>query len=104
MERWNARLIHWPTKEEQIRDLEIQLKFHQELIGHCSTCSNQIPSRTRLPDYVTDYGECKAEAEMFPAKVCGLTDDPCPMYTEDTEFVRDINLKIRQLREPEQKE
>lgn len=96
--------IFCPTREEQISDLETLLRFHQELIGNCSTCSNQIPSRTRLPDFVTDYGECKAEAEMFPAKVCGLTDDPCPMYVEDTEFVKDINLKIQQLRQPERKE
>ena len=92
------RRIFHPTKEEQISDLEMLLKFHQELIGSCSTCANHIPSN--MPGFVTDYGECKAEAEMFPAKVCGLTDDPCPMYVEDTEFVKDINLKIQQLRQP----
>lgn len=96
------RLIFPPTKEEQIRDLEMLMKFHQELIGHCSTCTNHIPSS--MPGFVTDYGECKAEAEIFPAKVCGLTDDPCSMYAEDTEFVKDINLKIQQLRQPERKE
>lgn len=88
-----------PTREERISDFEMLLRMHREQIGHCSTCTNYVSSN--MPGFVTDYGECKVEAEMFPAKVCGLTDDPCPMYAEDTEFVRDINLKIQQIRQPE---
>ena len=89
-----------PTREERISDFEMLLRMHREQIGHCSTCTNYVSSN--MPGFVTDYGKCKAEAEIFPDKVCGLTGDPCHSYVEDTEFEKDISLKIQQLQKQDE--
>ena len=92
------RRIFNPTKEEQIYDLEMLLRLHEEQIGHCCTCLNHILSDAT--GFVTDFGECKANSQIFAIKACGLIDDPCPLYEENAEEVIGIKQNIQQLRQP----
>lgn len=71
-----------PTPEEQIQDLEMILKLHTEQIGHCSTCKNHISSD--MPGIVTDYGSCNVDSPVFAEKVCGLSEETCPLYMEES--------------------
>ena len=86
------RRIFKPTKEEEIEDFETLLKFHNDYIGECSTCSNHIPSS--YPGFVTDCGECKKNMKHFTEKVFGLRKIDCDEYTEDLDVVNSINKEI----------
>lgn len=88
------RRIFRPTAEEQIEDYELLLRLHKEQLGRCSTCANLIPSD--LPGYVTDYGECSADSPLFPAKVCGLEEQICPLYAERS--VESLKQEIARLK------
>lgn len=96
------RRIFHPTKEEQINDLEMLLKRHEEQIGHCTTCKKHISSHE--PGFVTDFGKCKNHSTIFAQKACGLTDAHCPLYEEDVEEVVAIKRSILELRQLEPKE
>lgn len=89
-----------PTPEEQIQDLEMILKLHTEQIGYCSTCKNHISSD--MPGIVTDYGSCNVDSPVFAAKVCGLRENTCPLYIEESvePIKREIG-RIKQRCEPE---
>ena len=84
-----------PTPEEQIEDLEMVLRFHTEQIGHCSTCKNHISSD--MPGSVTDYGSCNVESPVFAAKVCGLRENTCPLYIEES--VEPIKREIERIKQ-----
>ena len=84
-----------PTPEEQIEDLEMVLRFHTEHIGHCSTCKNHISSD--MPGIVTDYGSCNVDSPVFSAKVCGLRENTCPLYIEES--VEPIKREIERIKQ-----
>ena len=84
-----------PTPEEQIQDLEMILKLHTEQIGHCSTCKNHISSD--MPGIVTDYGSCNVDSPVFAAKVCGLRENTCPLYIEES--VEPIKREIERIKQ-----
>lgn len=84
-----------PTPEEQIEDLEMVLRFHTEQIGHCSTCKNHISSD--MPGIVTDYGSCNVDSPVFAAKVCGLRENTCPLYIEES--VEPIKREIERIKQ-----
>ena len=84
-----------PTPEEQIEDLEMVLRFHTEQIGHCSTCKNHISSD--MPGIVTDYGSCNVDSPAFSAKVCGLRENTCPLYIEES--VEPIKREIERIKQ-----
>lgn len=84
-----------PTPEEQIEDFEMVLRFHTEQIGHCSTCKNHISSD--MPGIVTDYGSCNVDSPVFAAKVCGLRENTCPLYIEES--VEPIKREIERIKQ-----
>ena len=92
------RRIFHPTKEERIRDLELLIRLHEKSIGQCSTCINHEESL--MPEFVTDYGECKKKAPWFVAKVVPPDGKAlsCPFYEENIEYVELLKHAIKVLK------
>lgn len=88
-----------PTKEDKIRSYERLLELHQKHVGKCCTCKFHSPPPSDLPGFVTDYGDCVLNKDIFNAKVCGLKDVECDCYEEDTSDLKVYLAKIEKLRE-----
>lgn len=80
----NFRKTFKPTKEEKIKLYEDLLENHNRQIGHCSTCIHFVGSDA--PGFVTDYGTCKLAKDVFPTKVCSMSDVICDDYEEITNY------------------
>lgn len=86
-----------------MQDLEMILRLHTEQVGKCSTCENHIPSD--MPGVVTDYGKYIVESPIFASKVCGLKEEICPLYIEESvEPIRREIERIKQRCAPEREE
>lgn len=81
-----------PSKEEEIELIEL----HRKHIGDCSTCLSHIP--TDAPGFVTDYGDCLVKSPIFLHKVCGMTEEGCPLYTENAIALEMLLTKLRELK------
>lgn len=91
------RRIFRPTKEEQIKDLELLIQLHENHIGHCSTCIHYEESH--MSGFVTDYGECKKKVPWFHDKVLNSEKKiPCPMYNETIKYIETLKQQIELLR------
>ena len=92
-----------PTPEEQIQEYEMVLRLHAEQLGHCSTCENHISSD--MAGFVTDYGSCNVDSPVFAEKVCGLREETCPLYMEESvEPIKEEIERIKKSRPPERQE
>lgn len=80
-----------PTKEDEIRSYEILVKLHRESIGECCTCKNYIASPSDLPGFVTDYGACRLNKDIFHEK-------ECESYEEDTDQINGFLAEIEKLK------
>lgn len=90
------RVFH-PTKEEEIASIERLIQLHKEHIGDCSTCLSYCP--TDAPGFVTDYGDCLAKSAVFERRVCGLSNESCPLYKENMVTLQMLTEKLKELRE-----
>lgn len=93
----SVRRIFSPTKEEEIEDLELYIRIHDNLIGSCSTCAHHTEST--VPGFVTDYGECNKKYEKYLDKVVsGPNDIVCPLYEESTEHINNLKRQLESLK------
>lgn len=96
-ERTKFRQIFAPTKEEEIASIERLIQLHKEHIGDCSTCLSYCP--TDAPGFVTDYGDCLAKSSVFEKRVCGLSNESCPLYKENMAALHMLTEKLKELRD-----
>lgn len=92
------RSIFFPTIKEQITQYERLIQIHNEQIGYCSTCKHYIPTDPYLPGFITDYGKCELDKDIFTEKVCKLRDHDCDLYEESTEIVSHFESLINILK------
>ena len=90
--------IFYPSPEEEIAFYERIIELHNEQIGRCSTCVHYIHTDPRLPGFVTDYGGCKLDKDIFTAKVCSIDDMECDGYIRNIEFIETIEQRIERLK------
>ena len=92
------RKTFFPTKEERIERLENLIELHESYKGDCITCVHYISPSPETPGFVTNYGDCALEEEIFAEKVGGLSDSICASYEYDEDFIRDCKEKIATIR------
>lgn len=91
--RTKIEQIFAPTEEEEIASIECLIQLHKEHIGDCSTCLSYTPG------FVMGYGDCLAKSSVFEKRVCGPSDESCPLYKENMVALQMLTEKLKELRE-----
>lgn len=92
----SIREIFNPTPDEEIKLYKRLIDLHNEQIGQCSTCIHYIP--TKMPGFVTDYGNCRAKSVIFSKKVTTHKEIGCFYYMEETNYVNNLKKLIVELK------
>ena len=89
-----------PTKKDKIRSYEKLVELHRKYTGRCCTCKYLIPSSpSYLQSFITDYGKCALNQDIFSIKVCGLKDVECDCYEENVGEINNYLSIIEKLKE-----
>lgn len=88
------RKIFCPSTEDNIAWYERIIELHNEQFGECSTCIHHISPDPTLPGFVTDYGSCKLDIDIFEKKVCSVNKVECDWYKNNTEFIESIKALL----------
>ena len=89
------RSIFCPTPQEKIKQYKAVIDRYCMDNGSCLSCMYHIPPATDLPGFVTDYGECKLNLDIFAGKVCGLEDVKCESYSYNSWRESELRRLIR---------
>lgn len=89
--------VFLPTKEQQIEDLKKCIEMHNSLIGDCVTCVHYTPSDLR--GFVTDYGNCSVDEEVFMEKIFDQENAVCNHYEHDDSEIQLAVNEINKLKE-----
>ena len=89
------RSIFCPSPQEKIKQYEAVLERCCVDDGSCSSCIHHVPPTADLPGFVTDYGKCKLNIDVFAGKVCGLEDVKCESYSYNSWRESELRRMIR---------
>lgn len=89
------RSIFSPSPQEKIKQYEAVLERCCVDDGSCSSCIHHVPPTADLPGFVTDYGTCKLNIDVFAGKVCGLKDIKCESYSYNSWRESELRRMIR---------